>query len=177
MIELVNRPLVRLLMVGLPVLALQTTIVADVTVAGVVVQVVLLCAAAAGVAGGPEQGALAGFVLGLLFDFVLTSPLGLTALVYGLAGYLAGYINSLTVEHPWWLVAVVVGSASALATLAQPVLANLVGVQGWLTIHLVRVVLVVSLVNAALAPLVVPLMRWTLRIPPVDRWRAAPEAP
>jgi rod shape-determining protein MreD len=175
-IELVNRPLVRLLMVGLPVLALQTTIVADLPVAGVVAQVVLVCAAAAGVTAGPERGALAGFVLGLMFDLVLTSPLGLTALVYGLAGYLAGYINSLTVEHPWWLVVVVVGSASALSTLAQPVLANLVGVEGWLTIHLVRVVVVVSLVNAVLAPLVVPLMRWTLRIPSARRLRVAPEA-
>lgn len=177
MIEVVNRPVVRLLMVGLPVLALQTTIVADLPVAGVVAQVVLLCAAAAGVAGGPEQGAWVGFVLGVMFDLVLTSPLGLTALVYGLAGYLAGYINSLTVEHPWWLVAVVVGSASALSTIAQPVLAHLAGFQGWLTIHLVRVVVVVSLVNAVLAPLVVPLMRWTLRIPAGGRPRVASEAP
>lgn len=176
MIELVNRPLVRLLMVGLPVLALQTTLVADLPIAGVVAQVVLLCAAAAGVAGGPERGALAGFVLGLAFDLVLTSPLGLMALVYGLAGYLAGYINSLTVEHPWWLVSIVVGAASALATLAQPVVANLIGIQGWLTTHLVRVVIVVSLINAALAPIVVPLMRWTLRIEESDRLRIAPEA-
>lgn len=176
MIGVVNRPVVRLVMVGLPVLALQTTVVADVPVAGVVLQVVLLCAAAAGVAAGPERGALAGFVLGLLFDLALTSPLGLMAFVYGLAGYLAGYINSLTVEHPRWLVAVVVGAASALSTLAQPVVANLIGIQGWLTTHVVRVVVVVSIANAVLAPAAVALMRWTLRVPEADRVRIVAEA-
>ena len=164
MIELVNRPLVRLLMVGLPVLALQTTFFADVRVAGVAAQVMLLLAVAAGVAGGPERGVFAGFVLGLLFDLVLTSPLGLTALVYGFAAFLAGYINSLTVEHPWWLVMVVVGAASALATVAHPVLAQLVGVEGWVSARLVRITIVVSLVNALLAPLAVPVMRWVMRV-------------
>lgn len=175
MIEIINRPFIRLLMVGLPVLALQTTFFAEVKVAGVVAQVLLLLAVAAGVAAGSEQGALAGFVLGFLFDLVLTSPLGLTALVYGLAGFLAGYINSLTVDHPRWLVAIVVGAASALATLAHPVLAHLVGVEGWVSVHLLRVTVVVALVNALLGPLAVPVMRWALRVPKGEGVRIRPE--
>ena len=42
MIDLVNRPLVRLLMVGLPALALQTTLLSELTPFGIVIQL-LLC--------------------------------------------------------------------------------------------------------------------------------------
>lgn len=175
MIELVNRPAVRLVLVGLLALALQTTFFADLTVFGVVAQVMLCLAAASGVSGGSERGALTGFALGLMFDLVLSSPLGLTALVYGLAGFLAGYIESLSVERPWWLSAAVVGAASASATFAHPVLANWIGLEGWLTVRVLRIALVVSLVNAILAPLAVPLMRWALAIRRMERLSPPPE--
>lgn len=175
MIELVNRSVVRLTLVGLLVLALQTTLVAEMSVAGVVAQIMLCLAAASGVSGGSERGALAGFALGLMFDLVLSSPLGLTALVYGLAGFLAGYIESLSVEHPWWLSSLVVGASSAVATFAHPVLANWVGLEGWLTVRVFKIALVVSLVNAALAPLAVPLMRWALAIRRMERMAPPPE--
>ena len=53
-------------------------------------QIVLALAAAAGAGAGPERGAIAGFMLGLMYDLATGSPLGLTALVYGLAGFVAG---------------------------------------------------------------------------------------
>ncbi len=165
MLELINRPIVRLLMVGLPLLALQTTLLTETRVSGVVVQLMLLLAVAGGVAGGPERGALAGFAFGLLVDLVFPAhPLGLTAFVYGLAGFLAGYINSLTADHPWWLTMIVVGVASALGTVLYPVIAMMVGVDGLLTADVIRIAIVVGLVNAVLAPLFMPLMRWCLMI-------------
>ena len=53
---------------GVVLLALQQTLFADLRPAGVMVQVVLALAAAAGAGGGPQKGALAGFVLGLMYD-------------------------------------------------------------------------------------------------------------
>ena len=103
MIDLVNRPLVRLLMVGLPALGLQTTLFSELTPYGVVVQLLLCMSIGAGVAAGPEGGAFAGFVLGLMFDFVLTSPLGLCALIYGLAGFVGGFAFSPSLANPKWL--------------------------------------------------------------------------
>ena len=49
-------------------LALQRTLFADLRPGGVALQVMLALAAAAGAAGGPQKGALAGFVLGLMYD-------------------------------------------------------------------------------------------------------------
>ena len=49
---------------------LPATLFADLRPAGVSIQVMLALAAAAGAAGGPQKGALAGFVLGLMYDLV-----------------------------------------------------------------------------------------------------------
>ena len=169
MLDFVNRPVFRLLLVGIPALALQTTFLADASVAGVVLQLMLCLVAAAGISGGPERGAMAGFVLGLLFDLVLSSPLGLTALVYGLVGFLAGYVFAFGTAHPWWLDSIVVAVATAAATFVHPVVATWVGVDGWLSTRLLKVAGVLALANALLAPLAVPLMRWALAVKRRDR--------
>lgn len=161
MIEILNRPIVRTLLVGVVALALQTTVLADMRIGGVVVQLLLAMSVAAGVSAGSEKGAMAGFTLGLLLDLTLTSPLGLSALVYGAAGFLGGYFHSKTLENPRWLDAIGLGVLSAVATFAFPVVANWVGVEGWISTRVIRVVIVVSVVNLVIAPLVVPVMRWT----------------
>jgi len=175
MIELLNRPVLRLVLLGLVALAVQTTLLADMTLDGIVVQLMLCLSVAAGVSGGPERGALVGFMFGTMFDLVLSTPLGLTALVYGLAGFVAGYVNSLTANHPWWLGSIVVGLSTALATFVHPVFASWVGVDGWLTLRVVEVAVVVAAFNAVLAPAAVPLMRWALVIKRRARLAPPPE--
>lgn len=162
--ELLNRPVLRLVLIALVALPLQTTFFADVKIFGVTAQVMLCLAVSAGVIGGSESGAVAGFIFGLAFDLVLSTPLGMLALLYGSAGFLAGYAHSRTVPNPRWLNALVVAGASAVSTVAQPVLANWAGVEGWISTRLVRVVLIVGLVNALLSYATVPLVRWGLAI-------------
>ena len=50
----------------------------------------LLLAISAGIAAGPEWGALTGFIAGIAFDLVLQTPFGLSALSYCIVGYLVG---------------------------------------------------------------------------------------
>lgn len=173
--ELLNRPILRLVLLGVVALSIQTTLLADMSLDGIVVQLMLCLSVAAGVSGGPERGALVGFMFGTMFDLVLSTPLGLTALVYGLAGFVAGYVNNLTANHPWWLGSIVVGLSTALSTFVHPVFASWVGVDGWLTVRVVEVALVVSLFNAVLAPIAVPLMRWGLVIKRRARLAPPPE--
>ena len=175
MIEILNRAQVRTLLVGLFALGLQTTFLSSVTLIGIVVQLMLCLAVAAGVSGGSERGAIVGFSLGLMFDLVLSTPLGLTALVYGLAGFLAGYFNSLSINHPWWLRSIVVGGSSSIVMFIHPVLATWVGVDGWLTTRVFEVALVVGLANAVIGLAAVPLMRWTLAIKRQERIAPPPE--
>jgi len=164
MIELVNRPFVRLLMVGLPALAVQTTLLAELTPFGIVMQLLLCMSIGAGVSAGPEGGALAGFVLGVMFDFVLTSPFGLSALVYGLAGFVGGFAFSQSLANPRWLNAVTCAGLSAAAVFVQPIIANWIGVEGWISSRLVKVMFVVALFNGAASFVVMPVMRWCLAV-------------
>ena len=169
MIDLVNRPFVRLLMVGLPALAVQTTLLAELTPFGIVMQLMLCMSIGAGVSAGPEGGALAGFVLGVMFDFALTSPLGLSALVYGLAGYTAGFVFSQSIANPRWLNAITCAGLSAVAVFVQPIVANWIGVEGWISSRLVKVMVVVGVTNGIASYVVVPIMRWCLAVRRLQR--------
>lgn len=164
MADLLNKPLVRLLIVSFLALPVQTTFFADVKFSGVAVQLMLGLAVSAGVVGGSENGALSGFILGVMFDLVLSSPLGLLALVYGMAGWVAGTVYSRIRTNPWWLNIGAVGLMSALATFVQPILANWVGVEGWISLDLFEIALVVSIGNMVLGFATLPLMRWALVI-------------
>lgn len=177
MVEILNKPFVRLLLVAFLALPVQTTFFAEVKFAGVAVQVMLALAASAGVVGGSENGALAGFMFGLMFDLALSSPLGLLALVYGLAGWVAGAVYSRTVSNPWWLNLLAVGFVSALATAIQPVLANWVGVEGWISLNLIKIVVVVSVANMLLGFITLPLMRWTLALKRRERLSLLDDVP
>src|SRR6476659_5858483 len=103
MLALFRRPSLRLALVAFLVLSLQTTLVADLQPWGVTADLMLLGATAAGAVAGPQKGALAGFVFGLMFDLVLLTPFGMSPLVYGLAGFLAGTaVHTWTDDPAWW---------------------------------------------------------------------------
>jgi rod shape-determining protein MreD len=161
---LVQGPLGRLLPVAFLILSLQTTVFADVRPAGVSVQVLLALAAAAGVAGGPEQGMLAGFVCGLLFDLGVGTPLGSSAITMGLAGLVAGSAAFLNVEMQWWLAGLFVALGAAVGEFSVPMVRLLIGEETVLSDRLFTVVPVVAVSAALMSPLLVPVTRWCLRI-------------
>jgi hypothetical protein len=85
-----NSSLIRVIPIGMALLALQQTMFVEMKPFGVIIQLLLAFAASAGAAGGPERGAITGFVLGLMFDLAVGSPLGSSSITMGLAGYIAG---------------------------------------------------------------------------------------
>ena len=165
MLDIVQRPFVRLVMVGLLVLTLQTTLLSDLRPFDVITDLLLGLSATAGVIGGPERGALVGFFYGILFDLALVTPFGLSALTYSLVGFFVGLVKtSITVGQAWWLTMLLVSFGSAVGVLLFAVLGTLVGEPGWIQPELIRVAIVVGAVNGLLAPLMVPVQRWTLRL-------------
>lgn len=167
-------PLVRLVPVGLVFLSLQRSLFADLRPFGVVLQVMLALTAAAGAGAGPERGALAGFVLGLMYDLATATPLGLTALVYGVAGFVAGYVLTITPDPQWWLSMAFVTAAAATGETLVPVGLTLIGQDGWVTTRMFRIVPTVAVFAGLISPLLVPLGRWCtcVRRP---TWKAIPE--
>lgn len=165
MVSFVQRPLVRLVMVGLVLLTLQTTLFSDLRPFDVVVDLMLGFSAAAGVVGGPEKGAFVGFVYGIMFDLALVTPFGLSALTYGLVGFFVGLAKtSITVGQAWWLTMLLVFAGSALGVVLFATIGTLVGEPAWVDKRMIKVALVVGLVNGLLGPLMLPVERWMLRL-------------
>jgi rod shape-determining protein MreD len=173
-VALLRSSMVRIVVVGMMLLALQTTIFADMRPAGVALQVMLGFAAAAGAAGGPERGATAGFVLGLMFDLGTGGPLGSSSITMGLAGFVAGYVALINIERQWWLAAIFVGLGSAVGELGVPVVRSFIGDANMYSNRLYTVVPLVAVAAALASPLLVPVSRWCLRLG-TPEWKAPPE--
>lgn len=152
----------RLVLVALVLLGFQTTLFNQLRPFGVMLPLMLLFAVSAGTVYGSEVGAITGLIVGAMYDCVLTTPFGLASLVIGSAGYLAGLLPFFVREPTWWSRALVVAAVSALGEIMFPVALLMVGFNGWLHLHVLWIAAVVALFTAILAPLFVPLSRWTL---------------
>ncbi|MFK8022734.1 MAG: hypothetical protein AB8G26_02115 [Ilumatobacter sp.] len=172
---LFQSPLVRLIPVGMVVIALQRTIFTELQVFGVIVQVVLALAAAAGATGGSERGAMAGFVLGVMLDLVEGTPIGSTALAFTLGGAVAGLLALITADPQWWLKAIFVGLGSAVGEAMLPVVRLFIGEADPWPGDMVKVVAVVGIAGAVMSPVLVPISRWCLKIRGPE-WTAPAEA-
>lgn len=159
---LLESPWVRVPLVLFVALGLQTSVLADVRPFGVALDVMLLLAVAAGLAAGPERGAVVGFVYGIAFDLVLQTPFGLSALSYGLAAFGIGYVQLSVLRAGRWIPMLAVAAASAAALAFYAVAGSVLGLQDVLSDNLVLVVAVVSVVNGLLAPVALRIQRWAL---------------
>jgi len=139
---------------------LQRGVFSQLPIAGVRAMILLLLAIAGGMVLGPDRGAVLGFVAGLVFDLLLETPLGLCALVFCLCGFVAGRFQSSVTRSSRWRLMVNVGIGSAMGYGLLVVVAWVLGQHNFLSDRLAVIVLVVSLINAVLAPLAIRAVRW-----------------
>jgi rod shape-determining protein MreD len=160
-------------------LCLQVAVMPWLTIAGAQIDLMVLVGIAAGLSGGPERGARVGFVSGLLWDFVVSGPVGLSALAYCLGGYFVGSAQRSVVGPTWWAPLPSAAIAAGGATVFYAVFGAALGHREWIEGHTITVALVVAF-GAAL--LVLPAMRilaWTegeslgLRLPSRPRRRGS----
>ena len=152
----------RLVLVLLIVISFQTTLFAEMRPFGVAAQLVLLFVVVSGSINGSTIGALTGLIAGLMYDFILPTPVGLTSLALGLAGATAGLLTYLFHEPTWWMRLITVGVVSLLGEIYYPLAQAVVGLDGWLQFRIIKVALVVAVCNLALSPIAVLVCRWTL---------------
>ncbi|MEA2447351.1 MAG: hypothetical protein QOK47_988 [Actinomycetota bacterium] len=141
-------------------LALQSTVLAHLTLLGVRPQLVLVVVVSLAYLDGERVGLVAGFAGGLLQDLLLPlSIVGLTALVYTLIAYGVGFLRQYATAESVWTPVFAVAIASGIAELAYALLAILLG-QPWvsLTTTLQRTGLIV-LYDTLLTPFVFPVVR------------------
>ncbi len=162
--ELLTSSLTRVIPIGMMLLALQKTLFVELQPFGVIVQVVLAFAASAGAAGGPERGAITGFVLGIMFDLSVGSPLGSSAITMGLAGAVAGWVDVIRIDTTWWLAAIFVGVGAGVGEAGVPVVRRFIGEQDAFVPEMWTIVPVVAVAAAILSIALVPISRWALKL-------------
>ena len=141
-------------------LVLQVCLFSQFSYEGARPDVMILLAIAAGFVAGPERGAIVGFTAGLAFDIVLTTPLGLSALVYALVGYGVGTVSGGVLRTSWWIGPAVAAAASALGMLAYALIGTVVGEAAFEGPPLSAILVVVAVLNAVLAPVAIRALRW-----------------
>ncbi len=161
---LLTSSLTRVIPIGMMLLALQKTLFVELQPFGVIIQIVLAFAAAAGAAGGPERGAITGFALGIMFDLAVGSPLGSTSITMGIAGYVAGWVDLIRIETTWWLAALFVGVGAGIGEACVPVVRRFIGEEDAFVPEMAKIVPVVAIAAAASSVLLVPLARWALKL-------------
>ena len=138
----------RIALLLVAVTVVQTALASDLRVAGVAPDLMVLVAVLAGLAGGPEAGAIAGFASGLLMDmFLASTPLGLSALTYCVVGAVIGSARASVMPERSLVVPVTAMFATAGAVLMFVAFGEILG-QGQLLgaggSWLIRVILIES---------------------------------
>ena len=141
-------------------LMLHTAVLPQFRVLGVAPDLLLLLGIAAGIAAGPDRGALVGFVAGLLADCFLQTPFGLSALSYSLVGYGVGVFQTTILHAALWIPVATAVVASAVGVVLFAVLGAVVGEAQLLSGRLVTIAAVVALVNGMLLLVVARPVRW-----------------
>lgn len=162
LIDIASRAATKWFLVSLVVLALQTTLFNDLRPFGVSLEVMLLVAASSGLARGSEVGAIAGFAAGLMYDLVLTTPLGICAVVFAAVGYIAGFANSFVHEPTWWSRMLLAALSSTVGMFMMPFALTVVGIDGVIGLKIFTIAAVVGITNGLLSYPMERMCRWAL---------------
>ncbi len=142
-------------------LTLQSTLLAQATLLGVIPQLVLVVVVSLAYLDGERVGVVAGFSGGLLQDLLLPQDavLGLTALVYVFVAYGVGILRQYSTSESVWTPVLAVVLATAVSEASYAVLAIVLG-QKWVGLAFTaKVIGLVILYNTLLMPFVFPIVR------------------
>jgi rod shape-determining protein MreD len=140
-------------------LLLQSTVFAQIKLAGAKPELMYLVTIVLAMLEGPTSGAVAGFTAGMAQDFLLNDPKGITALVLTLLGYVVGTVRPFITTPSPALPTLLVGAGTAVGLLLYGFVAFLLGRLPGDVLFLLRVALLSALYNAVLTPLLYPVLR------------------
>ena len=159
---------IRLALLLVFLVVLQTTVFPHLRVAAVVPDLGLVAAVAIAVRYGPELGAMFGFAAGLAADVFLQTPLGLGALAFGLTAFLVGAMQTRLVSPAWWIrpaVGIGAGIASGLLFIG---LGAVVGQDQLVAVHSLQVVGFAAVYDGVVALVLFPIATAVARARDLD---------
>ncbi|HWD08730.1 MAG TPA: rod shape-determining protein MreD [Actinomycetota bacterium] len=140
-------------------LVVQTTVMPHLALFRVVPDLLLVVVICVGLVEGPSAGAVAGFGGGLLRDFLLNAPTGLSALAYLSVGYAVGAIRPYVQSSSFLVPFAGVFLGSLAGNTLYIGLSLLLGVPSEPLVRVVEVLVLSAIYNTLLVPFVYPLAR------------------
>lgn len=156
--------------------ALQVSVAAQLPVAGVIVDLVLIVTIGAGLGAGAQAGAVTGFAAGLVIDLLGIGPVGLTSLVYTLVGYAVGVSQDGVLRSSRLIPLASAVVASVVAVFGYALVGEVIGQHLFAVTDVPRVALVVAVATAVLCLAARRVMGWAFseqdvpRLQGVARW-------
>ena len=151
--------------------AVQSTVLAGVRLAGARPDLLVLVVVAVAMASEATTGAVFGFVTGLVADLLFDLPVGVSALVYTAAGFAVGTARVYVTSHQPLVHLALAGAASLASVWCCGLLLRVFDLSSWAAVA--RAGPLVALGNLLLTPFVYPVV-WALteRAParPGSRW-------
>ena len=140
----------------------QVTVFADVRISGVAPELLVLLAVMFGYWFGPKRGPTAAFVIGLLWDIYLPTPLGLSAIVFAMVAFAVGTGGAELFRDSKLQLAAIAGIGTFGAVAGYALLGEVMGQRGLVDLEMLRVAMIAGVINALVAPLTRPLMAWVI---------------
>lgn len=132
---------------------------------GVRPDLVTLVVVCLGFLGGPQTGAVAGFLGGLALDVLSLGVVGAGALSRAVAGFVAGLFEQNLFGTSVVLPMLAVATATMLAESLELATLLLIGTDLPILASVIRIVIPTALYNGLLAALAYPLLAWLVRRP------------
>lgn len=136
---------------------LQLLVAPNIAIAGATPNFLLIAVVVIAISSGPQQGSIAGFGLGLLFDLLESGPIGPWALVLTLIGFLAGSLQRNIFAESWRLPVTIVLIASFLAQVLYGIVLVLVGSDIGFWASFLHRMLPATLYNAVVSLVLMPI--------------------
>jgi len=154
---------IRLILVVITLLVLQTTVFTHLRVFDAVPDLLLVAAVAMAYESGPLSGALLGFAGGLSIDLFLTTPLGLSALAYALTAYGVGVFHGGMIRESRTIAPVLGGVGGIVGSILFVLIGGIAGRGELFALHNIQVIVVAAVYDAVVAYAVFPFVRWAAR--------------
>ncbi|HEY5193060.1 MAG TPA: rod shape-determining protein MreD [Solirubrobacteraceae bacterium] len=141
----------RVAVLSIVIVFVQISVVSEVPVFGVSIDLSPLLVAFAGLLCGSTIGAITGFCVGLLIDLALIQMLGVTSLTFTIIGYWAGRLRELRDPQAALTPLIVGAAAAAAAMVGYSIIEFLLGVDAPVSLELLREIVVGVLVDTVVA--------------------------
>ena len=140
-------------------LLLQSTVFAEVRLLGARPELMYLVVIVLAILEGPSEGAVVGFAGGMMQDFLLNQPKGITALTLTLLGYTVGLARQYIVSPSPLLPTMMVLAGTFAGVVFYETVAVLLNTLHHPVVFFLRMALFSALYSALLTPIVYPLLR------------------